>query len=65
MEFTQGVRFDTFGLSEATMRAIRNKHYEISTPVQASCIPPMLAGKDVIAIEGMLSGVILPSLCLR
>ena len=49
MEFTQGVRFDTFGLSEATMRAIRNKHYEISTPVQAGCIPPMLAGKDVIA----------------
>ena len=49
MEFTQGVRFDTFGLSEATMRAIRNKHYEISTPVQAGCIPPMLEGKDVIA----------------
>ena len=49
MEFTQGVRFDSFGLSEATMRAIRNKHYEISTPVQAGCIPPMLAGKDVIA----------------
>ena len=31
------------------MRAIRNKHYEISTPVQAGCIPPMLEGKDVIA----------------
>ena len=40
MEFTQGVRFDTFGLSEATMRAIRNKHYEISTPVQAVILAP-------------------------
>ncbi len=49
MEITAGVRFDTFGLSEPTMRAIRNKHYEISTPVQAGCIPPMMEGKDVIA----------------
>ena len=49
MEFTQGVRFDSFNLSEATMRAIRNKGYEISTPVQAGCIPPMMEGKDVIA----------------
>ena len=49
MEVTQGVRFEEFGLSEATLRAIQNKHYEISTPVQAGCIPPMMAGKDVIA----------------
>ena len=33
MDITQGVPFDTFGLSEATMRAIRNKGYTISTPV--------------------------------
>ena len=49
MEVTQGVRFTEFGLSEATLRAIANKHYEISTPVQAGCIPPMMAGRDVIA----------------
>ena len=49
MEVTQGARFEEFGLSEATLRAIQNKHYEISTPVQAGCIPPMMAGKDVIA----------------
>ena len=49
MEITQGVAFDSFGLSEATMRAIRNKGYTVSTPVQAGCIPPMLEGKDVIA----------------
>ena len=49
MEITQGVPFDSFGLSEATMRAIRNKGYTVSPPVQAGCIPPMLEGKDVIA----------------
>ena len=35
MEVTQGAPFESFGLSEATMRAIRNKHYTVSTPVQA------------------------------
>ena len=49
MEITQGVDFKSFGLSEATLRAIRNKGYTVSTPVQAGCIPPMMAGKDVIA----------------
>ena len=49
MEVTQGAPFASFGLSEATMRAIENKHYAVSTPVQAGCIPPMMAGRDVIA----------------
>ena len=49
MEITQGAPFESFGLSEATMRAVRNKGYTVSTPVQAGCIPPMMAGKDVIA----------------
>ena len=49
MEITQGVPFESFGLSEPTLRAIQNKHYQVSTPVQAGCIPPMMAGKDVIA----------------
>ena len=40
MEITQGVPFDSFGLSEATMRAVRYKGYTVSTPVQAGCIPP-------------------------
>ena len=48
-EFTQGAPFDTVGLSEATLRAVRNKGYEISTPVQAGCIPPMMEWQDVIA----------------
>ena len=49
MEITQGAAFESFGLSDLTLRAIRNKGYQISTPVQAGCIPPMMAGRDVIA----------------
>ena len=33
MEITQGVAFESFGLSEATLRAIRNKGDTVSTPV--------------------------------
>ena len=49
MEIIQGAAFESFGLSDLTLRAIRNKGYQISTPVQAGCIPPMIAGRDVIA----------------
>lgn len=49
MEINQGLPFDSFGLSEPTLRAIQNKGYTVSTPVQAGCIPPMMADKDVIA----------------
>ena len=49
MEFTQGVRFDTLGLSPEMMRAIAQREIEESTPVQAGCIPPMLAWKDIVA----------------
>ena len=49
MELTQGVRFDSLGLSPEIMRAIEKRNIELSTPVQAGCIPPMLAWKDVIA----------------
>ena len=49
MEITQGVRFDSMGLSPEIMRAIEQKNIERSTPVQAGCIPPMMDWKDVIA----------------
>ena len=49
MEITQGVRFDTLGLSQEIMRALDKKHYEISTPIQAGCIPPMLDWQDITA----------------
>ena len=49
MELTQGVRFDSLGLSEPILRAIEKKGYEVSTPIQAGAIPPMLEWKDVTA----------------
>ena len=49
MEITQGVRFDSLGLSPEILRALEKKHYEISTPIQAGCIPPMLDWQDVTA----------------
>lgn len=49
MEFTQGVRFDTLGLQPEMERALKKKNIEVSTPVQAGCIPPMREWRDVIA----------------
>ena len=49
MDITEGVRFDTLGLSDEIMRALNKKGYEISTPVQAGCIPPMMNWEDVVA----------------
>ena len=41
--------FDSLGLSEEMLHALKKKGYEQSTPVQAGCIPPMMAWKDVTA----------------
>ena len=49
MEITQGVRFDTLGLSPEMMRALEKKGYVESTPIQAGCIPPMMDWQDVTA----------------
>ena len=49
MEITQGVRFDSLGLSQEIMRALEKKGYEVSTPIQAGCIPPMLDWQDITA----------------
>lgn len=48
MEFTQGVRFDTLGLSAELTRALMERKIIESTPVQAGSIPPMLAWKDLV-----------------
>ena len=49
MEFTQGVPFAELDLTPEMRRALAQKGIETSTPVQAGCIPPMRAWKDVIA----------------
>lgn len=41
--------FNSLGLSEALLKAIADQGYTIPTPIQAKAIPPILAGKDVLA----------------
>ncbi|MCI2057635.1 MAG: DEAD/DEAH box helicase [Oscillibacter sp.] len=49
MEITEGVRFDSLGLSQEILRAIEKRKLTMTTPVQAGCIPPMMEWRDVIA----------------
>ena len=49
MEYTEGVRFDSLGLSPEIARAIAQRQITMTTPVQAGCIPPMMDWQDVIA----------------
>lgn len=51
MELTQGVRFDSLGLSSRFCVRSRKRDM-ISTPIQAGAIPPMLEMEDVTAKQG-------------
>ncbi|MDH3349074.1 MAG: DEAD/DEAH box helicase [Desulfobulbaceae bacterium] len=41
--------FSTLGLSKPLLHALAEKGYSIATPIQLKAIPPILAGKDVMA----------------
>ncbi len=41
--------FDSLGLSDALLKAVADQGYTTPTPVQVKAIPPILAGKDIIA----------------
>lgn len=47
MDMNEGVAFATLGISKEILQALEKKGYRDCTPVQAGCIPPMLAWKDV------------------
>ena len=40
--------FAALGLSAPVLSALRGVGYEVPSPIQAQCIPPMLAGRDVL-----------------
>ncbi len=40
--------FETFGLSQEALRALKEKGYEKPTPVQEKAIPQLLRGKDLV-----------------
>jgi ATP-dependent RNA helicase RhlE len=41
--------FDLLGLSPDILRAVTERGYTIPTPIQAQAIPPILAGRDMLA----------------
>lgn len=41
--------FDSLGLSDALLKAVADQGYTSPTPIQVKAIPPILAGKDIIA----------------
>jgi len=58
--------FDSLGLSEAVLNAVRESGYENPTPIQAQAIPLILEGRDVIGASqtgtGKTAAFALPSL---
>ena len=58
--------FDTLGLAEELLRAVRNNGYTIPTPIQVQSIPAILDGFDIMAAAqtgtGKTAGFTLPIL---
>ncbi|MEX1056168.1 MAG: DEAD/DEAH box helicase, partial [Natronospirillum sp.] len=58
--------FDTLGLSESLLSAVREKGYTTPSPIQAKAIPAVLQGRDVLAAAqtgtGKTAGFTLPLL---
>jgi ATP-dependent RNA helicase RhlE len=60
------MNFDTLGLSEELLRAVRDTGYTKPTPIQAQAIPAILKGSDIMAAAqtgtGKTAGFTLPLL---
>ena len=58
--------FDSLGLSEPLIRAVREKGYTTPSPIQAQAIPAILKGQDIMAAAqtgtGKTAGFVLPML---
>jgi ATP-dependent RNA helicase RhlE len=48
--------FESLGLSEETLGAVRRARFKAPTPIQAQAIPPALAGRDVIGCAATGTG---------
>lgn len=42
-------QFEQFGLSAPLLRGLADAGYEMPSPLQVACLPPLLAGRDLIA----------------
>src|SRR5512134_858020 len=58
--------FDQLGLSADLLRAVSDLGYDTPTPIQQHAIPPVLAGRDLLAAAqtgtGKTAGFVLPLL---
>jgi len=58
--------FSALGLSDPILRALSDKGYKVPTPIQTQAIPPIIAGRDVMAAAqtgtGKTAGFTLPLL---
>ncbi|MFG6466705.1 DEAD/DEAH box helicase [Roseateles sp. BYS87W] len=48
--------FSSLGLTPALLRAVREQGYHAPTPIQVASLPPILAGRDVLALAHTGSG---------
>ena len=66
MHWQISMTFDTLGLAEPLLRAVREAGYTVPTPIQAQAIPAVLSGGDVMGGAqtgtGKTAGFVLPLL---
>lgn len=51
-----GGTFASMGLSRLVLKAVERKGYRLATPIQRKCIPPIMEGRDVVAMARTGSG---------
>lgn len=51
-----GGTFASMGLSRLVLKAVERKGYKLATPIQRKCIPPIMTGRDVVAMARTGSG---------
>lgn len=51
-----GGTFQSMGLSRLVLKAVERKGYKLATPIQRKCIPPIMSGRDVVAMARTGSG---------
>lgn len=51
-----GGTFQSFGLSRPILKAVERKGYKLATPIQRKCIPPIMSGRDIVAMARTGSG---------
>lgn len=66
-QLDSSIEFSQLGLSAPVLQAVQSLGYEVPTPIQAQCIPFLLAGRDILGQAqtgtGKTAAFALPLLC--